>query len=319
MVINHEYPIKTLLSIKDKIPFFKTLSTTDINDLIEEIKIITYKKGQTLFKEGGSGSRFIFYLLQGQLDIYKYNDEEKKNILINSLNKPLLLGELHILTGNPRNATVECAQDQTLVLAFQIKELGYKTFESQFYKNTILELVNKLENMNNIAGHIKHNTELHHNDLIIIDPDDLIESLVYLKKEISFFSSYTDTYIKKLVRDVDYLELEKNEKLFTEGSTKNSRYIYLLLSGSLDILKQDNLHSNTQKHIQTITEPTLIGELHILTGKARAATVQAAQNNTRLLAIQIIELQHKSLESRFYRNVIIELTNKIENMNKNFK
>lgn len=312
MIINHKNPIETLLSIKNKVSFFKTLSTADIKELIEEIKIVTYNKDQLLFRERSISSPYIFYLLSGKLNIIKKNIEDQ-DIIINVVDEPTLIGELYVLTGQPRNATVKCAKDKTLVLAFQIKDLAYKTFESQFYKNAILELTKKLETMNSIAYkkiNIKNNSNT---CLLIIDHDDLMESLLYIKKDIPFFSKLSDTYIKKLIRDVKLIEYKNGDIIFEQDSS-NSRYLYFLLSGTLDVIIK-NINGK-ETIVNTIKEPTLLGEMHIITSKPRDATIKVTSDHTKIFAIQITEFYHNCLESRFYRNVAQELAHKIEHMNK---
>lgn len=312
MAIYKDNPLQTLLSIKSKIKFFKSLSNDDIKNLIEEIKITTFKKGQLLFREGSTESLYVLYLLQGSISIYKKDETSQKDTLINTVNEPMILGELHFLTGNPRNATVKCGSDNTLVLAFKLKKLSYNTFEAQFYKSAIVELTKKLEHMNNKFKKTK--TEIEDHNLIIQDKDDLFESLLYIKKDLPFFHAFSDTYIRKLVRDVQLIEKDTGFTLFKQG-TINSRYVYILINGTVDIIKIDE-HKN-ENVIHTIKEPTLFGEFHILTGNPRDATVRTSSDNTILLAIQIIEFQHKSLENRFYRNITYELAKKIESMNQN--
>ena len=222
MIIFQDDPLDTLLSLKNKIEFFRTLSNDDIKNLIDEIKILSYNQNQVLFNEGSTKSKYVLYLLQGKVDIYKHVNSIDSDILINSIDNPMILGEWHFLTGRPRNATVKAAKDKTLVLAFKIKIINHKTFESVFYRSAIMELSTKLDNMNN-----KYELDLvpHKDiDLTINNTDDIFESFLEMKPELDFFQQFSDTYLRKLVRDIELYEVESDYIIFKQGEN-NSRYM----------------------------------------------------------------------------------------------
>lgn len=141
--------LKILLSISSKIPFFEGLREQEIVKLITDVKVLTYKNKQTIFTEGESSRDYIFYLLRGQLAISKNSLASGGKIRLATVTEPSLFGEMMRLTGEPRSATVESEDDNTLVLAFKILEFKEMTPVSKFYKNVIKELSNKINNMNN--------------------------------------------------------------------------------------------------------------------------------------------------------------------------
>ena len=147
--MHNDNPIETLISVKDKISFFQTLAPTEINQLIEDVKILTFMNKKVIFNEGPTDSQYMYYLLRGSINIVKNKAKsDPTKIQIQRVQEPALFGELHVLTGEPRNATVEAAEDNTLVLAFKIKEFEIKTPVSKFYKNVIVELGKKITAMN---------------------------------------------------------------------------------------------------------------------------------------------------------------------------
>lgn len=149
MAIDIENPLETLLSVKDKIPFFASLTPAELKQIIEEVKIFTYKNKNIIFTEGNTTSNYIYYLLYGSINILKSkNGSESTRIRIQRIDKPSLFGELGVLTGEARNATVEAGEDKTLILAFKVKEFEIKTTAAKFYKNVIVELGRKITAMN---------------------------------------------------------------------------------------------------------------------------------------------------------------------------
>jgi CRP-like cAMP-binding protein len=149
MNVDVDHPLETLLSVKDKIPFFESLTPLEIKQLVKEVKIFTFKNKNIIFSEGSTGSSYMYYLLYGSINILKSkNGSESTRIRIQRIEQPSLFGELHVLTGEPRNATVEAGSDKTLVLAFKIKEFEIKTTAAKFFKNVIVELGKKITAMN---------------------------------------------------------------------------------------------------------------------------------------------------------------------------
>jgi CRP-like cAMP-binding protein len=147
--INFDNPLETLISVKDKIPFFESLTKEELKQLIEEVRIVTFQNKNIIFVEGNTTSKYIYYLLSGSINILKSkNDSESTRIRIQRIEEPSLFGELLVLTGEPRNATVEAGEDKTLVLAFKIREFEIKTTAAKFYKNVIVELGKKITAMN---------------------------------------------------------------------------------------------------------------------------------------------------------------------------
>jgi CRP-like cAMP-binding protein len=140
--------LKMLLSISDKIVFFDGLRNTEIVSLISDVKILNYENKRTIFKEGETGRNYLFYLLKGKISISKLSLESNSKVRLATIDQPSLFGEMMRLTGEPRSATVEAAEDNTIVLAFKVKDFTENTPVSKFYKNVILELSNKINNMN---------------------------------------------------------------------------------------------------------------------------------------------------------------------------
>jgi len=149
MSIDITDPLKTLLSVRDKIPFFEALTPLELKQLIEDVKIYSYNNKDIIFTEGNTTSKYMYYLLHGSINILKQKEDFKSaNIQIQRIETPSLFGELHVLTGEPRNASVEAGENKTLVLAFKIREFEIKTAAAKFYKNVIAELGKKITAMN---------------------------------------------------------------------------------------------------------------------------------------------------------------------------
>ncbi|MGB5917987.1 cyclic nucleotide-binding domain-containing protein [Arcobacter sp.] len=141
--------MKMLLKLSGKISFFSILSKDEIEEIITEVKFITYKNKEIIFHEGETTRNYIYYLLKGRLYINRKKQiDARSSVRIATIDKPALFGEMMRLTGEPRSATVESGESNTLVLAFRIKDFKEQTSMSKFYKNVIIELSAKIVQMN---------------------------------------------------------------------------------------------------------------------------------------------------------------------------
>lgn len=134
--------LEILLSISNKIPFFK--------GLITDVNLFSYKNKQLTFREGDSKDDSMYYLLSGSLAVSKINEKTNIKVRLATIDEPTLFGEMMHLTGESRNATIEANTDNTLAIAFRTKNIEEQevTHISQFYKNVIIEMSKKIDQMN---------------------------------------------------------------------------------------------------------------------------------------------------------------------------
>lgn len=142
---NNNPAMKKLLILKDQISYFDGLSNSEIEDLVENIKIIQYSKGTCLVSEGSGLNNDMFFLLNGSVDIVKTNND--KEIKLASMDNPGVFGEMGALTREPRSTSIIAGRKGALVLAFSLKNTEDRG-KTLFYKNIINELSKKIVDMN---------------------------------------------------------------------------------------------------------------------------------------------------------------------------
>lgn len=145
--------LKMLLQVRSKISFFEGLTEDEISGLLTDVVIRKYKNHQVIFNEGETKDDSMYYLLKGKISVSKISQVSKIKTRLSTIVEPCLFGEMMHLTGEPRSATVESCEEDTIVIAFKTKNIEEQeiTHISQFYKNVILELSNKINQMNKKA------------------------------------------------------------------------------------------------------------------------------------------------------------------------
>lgn len=123
-----------IIEILKKIPLFEGLEESDLKKISEVVKERTLPAGTVLFKEGAKGD--AFYLLnQGTVEVYKLDDgEEKKVTTITHNDESSFFGEMALIEGSPRNATIKTATECNLL------ELDKLNFDMLLRLNSFIAL-----------------------------------------------------------------------------------------------------------------------------------------------------------------------------------
>src|SRR5262249_38195408 len=87
-----------------ELPLFRELSPLDLARLLPELESTHFAAGEVLFREGDAGDA-LFILRAGRIEIETGGDEATAPVRLAELGPGDCLGELALLTGQPRNAT----------------------------------------------------------------------------------------------------------------------------------------------------------------------------------------------------------------------
>ena len=92
-------------------PMFEMLEPTEIMEIIHIVEVEMYQAGDMVFKEGDTGDAW-FVLYRGGVDVLKHGrDGEKK---ITALGPKACFGEISILDGSPRSASISANEDSVV-------------------------------------------------------------------------------------------------------------------------------------------------------------------------------------------------------------
>jgi CRP-like cAMP-binding protein len=97
----------TAISIEDRllrVPIFANLSAEALAELVHASRVRRFPSGQVIFSEGDPGDHLVV-LEEGQLKICRYSSSGEE-IVLAVVDPPAIVGELALLDGAPRDATV---------------------------------------------------------------------------------------------------------------------------------------------------------------------------------------------------------------------
>ena len=127
--------------IVEKIPFVRGLSGSQIQKVLHAGQIVHFEVSRKLCQDGDKSTE-MFILLTGELAV-------KDGKLELARVKPVeIVGEMGLITGQPRCATIEVVQEATLIsirkMHFDVLLKNDVDMASRIYKNMLDSLSNKL-------------------------------------------------------------------------------------------------------------------------------------------------------------------------------
>jgi len=97
-----------------KLPPFKDLSEETSSSLDDKLKIVDYPKGTVIFNAGDRGDSF-YVIKEGTINVFIKAPDSDDKVILSNLNEGDYFGEMALLTGEPRSASVESATDVSLI------------------------------------------------------------------------------------------------------------------------------------------------------------------------------------------------------------
>lgn len=106
--------LNSRLDILRKIPFFSKLSLVGLTRLLSQMKVRDFEASETLITERDKSSDF-YVLLAGRAEV------SNQNVVLSEMNAGNFFGEMSLIDGHPRVATVRSKQPGTLLILSQEK------------------------------------------------------------------------------------------------------------------------------------------------------------------------------------------------------
>jgi len=98
--------IKTL----KRVELFAKMSEDELSSLASHLKYVPFAKGNVITKQGTPDQHWLFIIINGEAEIYLEREDGEKRI-VNVLGKSDFFGEMSLMTGAPRRASVIARTD----------------------------------------------------------------------------------------------------------------------------------------------------------------------------------------------------------------
>lgn len=104
------------VALLSSIDLFRHIEPDALQSLASNITKVEYKSMDTVVTMGDKGGS-MFIVIEGLLDVYVHNDIEDHDVKVGHLTSGQFFGEIALLTGKPRSATIIASTD---VVAYEI-------------------------------------------------------------------------------------------------------------------------------------------------------------------------------------------------------
>jgi serine phosphatase RsbU (regulator of sigma subunit) len=107
-----------------RIPFFGTLPEEELEHLVAQMEVVNLKSGEILFREGDPGEH-LYVVVNGTLEILKAPGTADE-MMLNTIHEGEYIGEMSLITGAPRTASVRAFAGEVVLLRMnrgQLKDL----------------------------------------------------------------------------------------------------------------------------------------------------------------------------------------------------
>jgi CRP/FNR family transcriptional regulator/CRP/FNR family cyclic AMP-dependent transcriptional regulator len=125
-------------------PLFRGITPEGAGMLLERGEVRTHEAGDVLFREGDAPS-FAMLVLTGRLQVFVQRGG--RDVTVSEIGPGALLGELSVLSGIPRSASVRSVEPSTLVVwedkAFRRLLLGNAFLSERIFGQALRVLIDK--------------------------------------------------------------------------------------------------------------------------------------------------------------------------------
>ena len=111
-----------MTNLLTRIPFFATLPERELERLTSEMAVVKLKRGEILFREGDPGE-LLYIVVDGDLEILKAPGTDDE-LILNTIHAGEYIGEMSLITGAPRTASVRAFTDEVVLLSMNRKQLN---------------------------------------------------------------------------------------------------------------------------------------------------------------------------------------------------
>jgi CRP-like cAMP-binding protein len=105
---------KSNIDYLQNLPPFKNLTEETSSSLAENLQTVEFSKGIVIFNAGDKGDSF-YVIKKGIINVFITAPDSDDKVILSNLNEGDYFGEMALLTGEPRSASVESATDVTLI------------------------------------------------------------------------------------------------------------------------------------------------------------------------------------------------------------
>ncbi|SHL41081.1 NTE family protein [Desulfatibacillum alkenivorans DSM 16219] len=278
--MSNDTPQSAMLNtLRETYLFRETFSDSLLGEILENSTFMDLPKDACLFHQGDPGDA-MYIVAEGELRVVVAS-ENGGEYCAARIGPGEPVGEIQLLTGGKRTASVLAEQDAKLLCISRECMEPLSAGRSQFF-----------DELNRIVLQ-----RLRENQLLTILPH--------------LFGHLDGQKLQFLKNQLEWVIVKKGERLFSQG--EHSDCFYILTNGRLSVVMEDA--SGRKKHVNVIRPGECVGEMGMITEAPRNATIFAIRDSQLVrmnkAAFEKIIDQYPRISMHFMRG-LVDRTKKLE-------
>ena len=145
-----------------RIPLFKALTPDELDRIVRISKLVKIKPGTQVVKEGSQASA-MYMLVEGTMRVEKAVPGTTDKTHLADISAPSVFGEMSLIDGSPRSATVTSVSDAVLLVVeltnFQRLRRSYHPAAFKILRELAFTLCKRLDEKADIINQVLENPE----------------------------------------------------------------------------------------------------------------------------------------------------------------
>ena len=221
------------------IPLFSDLKKEELRRVMEKIQAKPFAKGAVICQEGEPGDS-IFIISQGKVGIFRHHGRGEK-IPLNELKEGDFFGEFGFFADARRQATVEALVDTTLL---------------EITKQDLQEIIQDFPSVSQV--------------LFKFYKERVLDTLLATS---FLFKSFSPKERKQILGKFTMEKFPIGATVLQEGAPGDS--LYIIKKGEVEVFTSSPQGANVT--LARLTEGDFFGEISLLTGRPRTASIKVLQ------------------------------------------
>ncbi|KIM11526.1 MAG: hypothetical protein KU37_04795 [Sulfuricurvum sp. PC08-66] len=141
-------------------------------------------------------------------------------------------------------------------------------------------------------------------------------NLLKIRNKLECFDNMSEEDVMQVTSDVEFLQFGANEIVFDQN--QSGEHIYYIVKGNVKIFAYNQIERANFKHLTTLQEGSVLGEMSPITGEKRSARALTGADSTILLAFSFrreMEEENKKAMFQLYKNFVKIISRKLIDTN----
>jgi ABC-type lipoprotein export system ATPase subunit/CRP-like cAMP-binding protein len=245
-----------------------TLTQDQLVEISRNIKPQIFQPESAIIRQGEKGDKF-YILLSGKADVF-INTPGGSEVQVNQLKPGQYFGEMALLGGGVRAATVKASQEGPVsVVALNEKSFNSLINDSRSLREELMSLVERRNTYHQLQA----------------------------------ISSLDESALSSILKEVKPLVFQEGRDIIKQGDVGET--FYLLLDGQVDILAKGEYGGETL--VNQLSRGSYFGEMALMGDKRRKATVRVSKGHSaKLIELGVREFDQLEDSSEIFKTRVYD-------------